>query len=195
MRRNGHRIWGLCHEKSWGPRNGHVAWMRSVTYHLVSRKSYKFYSLFSCRSAAQSFRPPYFLLCPAIWIEAKALSCVHCCYNQKIGPGAACILGVHQSPLYLCLTDWEGMAVTDITIIVKAVAPPIGTATSVWGEFLDILILNILFIATLDEVRIVFSTFHVWGHGTLTRLSTSGQSAVHRQLGCRWTFHFWLPAT
>lgn len=60
---------------------------------------------------------------------------------------------------YLCFTDGEGMAVADITIIVKAVAPPIVTATSVSGKFLDILILNILFIATLDEVRIFLVHF------------------------------------
>lgn len=60
---------------------------------------------------------------------------------------------------YLCLTDGEGMAVAGITIIVKAVAPPIITATSVLGEFLDILILNILFIATSDEVRMFLVHF------------------------------------
>lgn len=60
---------------------------------------------------------------------------------------------------YLCLTDGAGMAVADITIIVKAVAPPVVTATSVSGELLDILILNILFIATLDEVRMFLVHF------------------------------------
>lgn len=60
---------------------------------------------------------------------------------------------------YLCLTDREGMAVADITIIVKAVTSPIVTATSVSGEFLDILILSILFIANLGEVRMCLVHF------------------------------------
>lgn len=60
---------------------------------------------------------------------------------------------------YLCLTDGAGMAVADITIIVKTVAPLVVTATSVSGELLDILILNILFIATLDEVRMFLVHF------------------------------------
>lgn len=132
--------------------------MRSVTYDLVSWKSYVLLPLWLqvCGTELQaSLLPP---LIP-IWIEAKVLSCVHYCYDQKIGPGAAGTLGVHQRPLYLCLTDGEGMAVADITIIVKAVAPPIVTATSVSGEFLDILILTILFIATLDEVRMFLVHF------------------------------------
>lgn len=159
MRWNGHNSRGSCHEKSWGPRNGHVAWMRSVTYPLVSWKSYKFYSLFGSWSAAQSFRPSYFLLCARIRIEAKALSGVHCCYDQKIGPGLARTLGVHRSPLLFMFDWWGGNGCSWYYHHCESGSSPIVTATSMSGEFLDILILNILFIATLDEVRMFLVHF------------------------------------
>lgn len=159
MRRNGHNIRGSRHEKSWGSRSGHVAWMRSVAYHLVSWKSSKFYSFFGCRPPAQSFRPHYFLLCPRIWLEAKALNCVHCCYDQKIGPGVAHTLGVHRNPLLFMFDWWGGNGCCWYYHHCESGSSPSSNTTSVSSEFLDILILNVLFIATLDEVRMFLVHF------------------------------------
>lgn len=183
MRLNGHSIRGSCYEKSWGPRNGHVAWMCSVTYHLVLRKSFKFYSLFGCRSAAQSFRPPYFLLCPPIWIEAKVLSCARCCYDQKIGPGAARTPGVHRSPLLFMLDWWGGNGCCWYYHHCESSSSPNNNSYFCVGWIFRYFDIEYIIYSYFRWGENVLSTFRVWGHGTLARLSTSGQVAVHRSLG------------